>query len=195
MLFGTISPLQVIWLEQLTLEKHTNPISAITGYLQIWICTVKSLDKVRISGDAQVPIWSQNECQFHKKSIFEEIKSQCASKTVGLIHFLVTLNFLMFLISNCARPTQSKFTIIFSRQNFLVKSQHVNYARHKQEVMRYFSSQIFPVKKHGRFFTKVNNFDTKMKDYIYDKRLWLKWNMEQLISELWTRINARTDDL
>ena len=132
---------------------------------------------------------------FIKNPFLRRLKVNVLLKLLAWFIFLVTLNFLMFLISNCARPTQSKFTIIFSRQNFLVKSQHVNYARHKQEVMRYFSSQIFPVKKHGRFFTKVNNFDTKMKDYIYDKRLWLKWNMEQLISELWTRINARTDDL
>ena len=173
MLFGTLSPLQIIWLEQLTLEKHY-PISAILQ--DIRTCTVKSVDKV--SSDIRwypthpstnfVAKWSY----FIKNTFW---RSFLPLKT----QYIYVNSFNALKISNCACPKHdrnlpvifpakyndktacatlkgSKFTHGFCRQNFLVKSQRLNCACSNtgSKFTRGFSRQNFPVKSQ-RFFTKV----------------------------------------
>ena len=190
MLFGTLSPLQIIWLEQLTLEKHY-PISAILQ--DIRTCTVKSVDKV--SSDIRwypctnfVAKWS-----YFIKNTF--LRSFLPLKTQYMLTVLMLLksqiarapsitgskftrdfsrqNFLVKYNDKiaCATRKGSKFTHGVSRQNFLVKSQRLNCASSNtgSKFTRGFSRQNFPVKSQ-RFFTKVI-LTTKW-------RLGWKWIME-----------------
>ena len=139
MLFGTLSPLQIIWLEQLTLEKHY-PISAILQ--DIRTCTVKSVDKV--SSDIRWYPTHPSTNFVAKWSYF--IKNTFLRSFLPLKNTIYVNSFNALKISNCACPKHDRnLPVIFPAKIFLSNTTIKLRAPHVKEVnlRTVFAAKIF----------------------------------------------------